>query len=370
MHEDNNKIKVCFVMPKTYPLFNPNVDKLFGGAEVDLYYLSTELAKDDSYSVSFIVADYGQPATEEIENVKLFKSLSFKENPLSAAGKIWKAMKLADADFYILKTISLGVILAWLFCAIHKSALTYRFASSRECDGTYRRKHPIIWSLFRFALKRAMCVFVQNNKDAENLKKQTGLNSVVLPNGHRLTEVNTSEKDIILWVGRSAPIKRPEYFIDIARYCPGQNFVMICQRATGDQNYNQLKERVRDIANLKFIERVNFNEINNYFVRAKALVNTSDSEGFPNAFIQACTASVPVISLNVNPDGFLDKYKCGICYNSDLKAMSDAIADIDTVLSAESQNNMGANALDYVRQNHDISNLVKKYKELFETVKK
>ena len=56
-----NKIKVCFVCPKAYPLFNETVEGVFGGSEVDLYYLGTELAKDGDFDVSFVVADYGQP---------------------------------------------------------------------------------------------------------------------------------------------------------------------------------------------------------------------------------------------------------------------------------------------------------------------
>lgn len=48
------KIRVCFVAPKTYPIFNPATGNYFGGAEVDLYYLATELAKDNNFEISFI----------------------------------------------------------------------------------------------------------------------------------------------------------------------------------------------------------------------------------------------------------------------------------------------------------------------------
>ena len=36
--------------PKAYPLFNRQVEAYFGGAEVDLYFLATELAKEFSVS--------------------------------------------------------------------------------------------------------------------------------------------------------------------------------------------------------------------------------------------------------------------------------------------------------------------------------
>ena len=47
-------VKICFVVLKAYPLFNPDVKSNFGGAEVDSYLLATELAKDKNFEVSFI----------------------------------------------------------------------------------------------------------------------------------------------------------------------------------------------------------------------------------------------------------------------------------------------------------------------------
>ena len=99
---DQKAIRICFVSPKSYPLFNPAVKAVFGGAEVDLYLLGTELAKDKNFNISFITADYGQSATETIENVKLIKSLNFKQNPLFSAWRIWHALRKANADIYIL----------------------------------------------------------------------------------------------------------------------------------------------------------------------------------------------------------------------------------------------------------------------------
>jgi len=119
MTEEPNVYKICFIAPKAYPLFDPKAKGTIGGAEVDLYYLSTEFAKDENVKVSFITADYGQQKTQEIENVHIIKSLTFRENPLSAARKIWRAMKTADADIYLIKTFSLGMFLVAFFCRLH-----------------------------------------------------------------------------------------------------------------------------------------------------------------------------------------------------------------------------------------------------------
>ena len=88
----NRQIKICFIAPKAYPLFVPETKGTIGGAEVDLYLLAKELAKDDNYQVSFITADYGQNDQERIDNVAIIKSLDFQQSYAQSVSKIWKAL--------------------------------------------------------------------------------------------------------------------------------------------------------------------------------------------------------------------------------------------------------------------------------------
>ena len=48
-------LRVCFVNFFAYPLFNPAAGTSFGGAELQLYTLATELARDPGFAVSFLV---------------------------------------------------------------------------------------------------------------------------------------------------------------------------------------------------------------------------------------------------------------------------------------------------------------------------
>lgn len=359
---NNPPIRVCFISPKAYPLFNPSVKKVFGGAEVDLYFLATELAKDENFAVSFITADYGQEKTETIKGVRLIKSVDFKKNPLNGAVKIWRAMRKANADIYMIKTISLGMFLVALFCRVHQRTFLYRSASSIDCDGTYLNQHPVQGKIFKWTLRTAKVVFVQNLTDRRNLERTTGISSIVIPNGHRLSESAQKKRDRILWVGRSGEFKRPTPFIDLAEKVPDEKFTMICQRATGDEKYDQLLVRAKQVENLEFIERVPFADIESYFERAKVFVNTSEAEGFPNTFIQACNCATPILSLTVNPDGFLDEYNCGICCNNDLERFTDSLGFI---LAEDKYTELGKNARKYVKQNHNIKKIAKEYKKLF-----
>ncbi len=362
MADNKLPIRVCIVCPKAYPLFNERVEGVFGGAEVDLYYLATELAKDKNFKVSFITADYGQADIETIEDVTVIKSLDFRKNALNGAWRIWRALSRANADIYMIKTASLGVPLTAVFCKLHGKAFVYRTAHRDECDGTYLRKHYFAGKAFAASLRQAKMVFSQSLSDKEKLSETIGVNSTVIANGHRLAKAADAKRDSILWVGRTADFKRPEKFIELARKFPGEKFVMICQKATGDDNYDRLCREAGSVSNIQFHQRVAFSEIDIFFPRAKIVVNTSDAEGFPNVFIQACKAGAAILSLNVNPDSFLDKYGCGISCAGDENRMTQSLK---SMLEENSFLEFGQNGRKYAEEHHDIAKIAGEYKKRF-----
>jgi glycosyltransferase involved in cell wall biosynthesis len=359
------KIGVCFVSPKAYPLFNADIQAVFGGAEVDIYMLATELAKDTDFEVTCIVADYGQPDKEFRENVRLLKSLDFAQNPFTGARKIWQALKQADADIYMLKTASPGVPLIDYFCRKYCKLFMYKTASEYECNGTYLKTHPILGRLFIHSLRHAERVIVQNQQDHDNLLKLFHIESLIIPNGHRISQVSPAEKDCILWVGRSAAVKGPLRFINLAKAVPIEKFMMICQHATGDTQYDTLKAEAAKVENLVFIERVPFTDVDRYFERAKVFVNTSDAEGFANTFIQAGKAATAILSYSVNPDGFLDEAQCGIACGGSEAQLAEQLRKI---LAEHRYIELGANGRQYVKEHLDITVLIDRYKSLFHKI--
>ncbi len=364
-HSPLKPVAVCFICPKAYPLFNPACPATFGGAEVDFYLLATELAKDPHFAVRFIVADFGQPQTETLENVQLIKSLTFRENPLTGALKVWQTMKQTDADIYILETASLGVPLTALFCRIYKKHFVYRTASSRECDGRYLNENYWGGKLFWWGLRRAAQIFSQNNSDRIGLQKTTGLDSLVMPNAQPLSPAQDQSKQTILWVGRSETVKGPYRFLELAQAFPQEQFVMVCPPATGEQAYEPLKAKAASIANLQFHGRVHWRQAGQLFQQAKVFVNTSDSEGFPNAFIQACAAAAPILSYLVDPDGFLTQHNCGLACGGDMEKLKQGLRFI---LEQNRYIELGQNARRYAEQTHDIKKIIEQYKAAFRRI--
>ncbi|MFC1652605.1 glycosyltransferase family 4 protein [Planctomycetota bacterium] len=356
---NKESIRICFIAPKAYALFNPQVDVVIGGAEVDLYFLATELAKDPAYEVSFITADYGQPAEEMIDGVRIIAGMDFQHHVLRGALAFWRRLRETNAQMYLIKTISLGTFMTAFFCWFHKKTFLYRTAHATHCDGSYQRRHFVLGHIYNWALKTARYIFVQNQSDQADLSRTVGVNSIVIPNGHRLLDTSIHERETILWVGRSAPFKRPRLFLELALAFPAERFVMICQRATGDADYQALKERAHAQDNVTFIERVPFREGDRFFQQAKIFINTSDAEGFPNTFIQACMAGTAIASLNVNPDDFLGQHNCGYACNDRLEQLVDAVRNL---LTDKTYQTMGQNGRDYMAQTHDVTNTCEQYK--------
>jgi glycosyltransferase involved in cell wall biosynthesis len=359
-------VRVCFISPKSYPLFNDKVTSVFGGAEVDAWLLATELATDERFAVSAIVADYGQPDAETRDGVRIMKGLDFSKSAMVNARHLWRTMKASNADVFFLESASPGIPFTALYCWMKDRRFVYRMASRLESDGTYVRQHPIFGRLFLWAIRKAACVIAQNDSDRMDLISLAGIESEVISNGQRIPSVVSKDKaGPILWVGRSDPVKRPDLFVELARRIPGERFTMICQCATGDAKYDQLKAEAASVSNLTFIERVPFRQVDEYFQRARVFVNTSDSEGFPNAFIQACKNGTAILSLSVNPDDFLTRYGCGAACRGDFRAM---ISQLKSILIGEGYLALGNKGRAYAQEKHDITRVIERYKEIFREV--
>jgi len=354
--------RVCFVSLDVYPLLNPNAPGVQGGSEVDFYMLATELAKDRRFRVSVITGDFGQPDIEMADNITIYKAADIQRKPLTGMVALWKAMRLADADIYFKKGAAFTTDLVVLLCRLHHKNFFFRTGTDYECNGSYLREFPLKGRTYLWSLKQAKHVFVQKAGDIPKLLQTTGVAAIAVPNGHRITDLPDTSRDFILWVGRTDVLKQPELFIRLARKIPSEQFVMICQKAKGDVRYDELVRLAGTVSNLKFIKYVPFQEIDRYFQQAKVLVNTSSAEGFPNTFIQAGKCGTALLSLNTNPDGFLDRFDCGLCANGDWDKFVDSLKRL---LRENLYMEMGKNARKYVEETHDISKIVEQYKKYF-----
>lgn len=358
------KIKICFVSTFAYPLFNPQCKETFGGAEVQLFQLSKEFAKDDRFEVFFVVADFGQKKYETYEGVNVVKSYEIKKrisNYIKAPFKLYTCLKEIKPDIIIQRTAAPETGICAFYCKKHKKKFIYSISHKNDVSC---KKKGLVGRMYNYGLEHADFIIAQNTDQVElleNLWKRKINNIQMIKTGYHISEINIKDKDSILWVSRAVSWKRPELFLELAKYFPEERFVMIMPKSFDIRIWHKIHENAKSIHNLNFIEQVPFHEVDSFFKNAKVFINTSIAEGFPNTFVQACKNKTPIISLKVNAEKFLDKYGCGFAYDDDIEKMKKGLKNIleDKELYKKCSNN----AYNYAKETHDIRKIFKEWKE-------
>ena len=131
-----------------------------------------------------------------------------------------------------------------------------------------------------------------------------------------------------------------------------------------EDDWNNFKEKTELVKNLKLIKKVPFDEIQKYFDEAKIFVNTSESEGFPNTFIQAGLAATPIASLKVDPDSFIQSNNCGNACHDDYQDLKRSISQMLT--NVDIWKTKSQNILSYIKKNHNIETNIMILKQAIE----
>ena len=357
-------MKVAIYKPNVYPLFKKYGSNLIGGAEKQMYLLGKELANQEEVSVSYVVRqeDIGKKKLKENKITFYgYKIPSDQDNILKKISCYLLIALTIKADILIFSASGSILFLIGLISRLRGIKLIYWTAFHWDVD----KKEIIKWRgyldghLFILGLRLCNIIFLQNEEDHEKMLKELGLRGKVMKMAHYITnKPNLNEKKYILWVASSQHLKRPEKCLEIAKEMKNVDFIIICNKK--DPNvYYPVKQEAKNIENVEFKEKIPLKEMDEIFKKAKIFINTSDlgCEGFPNTFVEATKTATPIISLNVNPDKFIDIYNCGFCCEGDLDLMIQKIK-----LLLEDKNlytNMANNAYKYASENHNIKKIIK-----------
>lgn len=227
-------------------------------------------------------------------------------------------------------------------------------------------------------LRQATAIVSQTPEQQQLLRSRFSRESVVLRNpidveawdaarGPSLPrDLTAGLERYVLWIGRAEEThKRPSACLEVASRCPNVPFLMVLNRR---DPVVEADIRTRAPANVRIVERIPFPEMPAVFARAVALLSTSRLEGFPNVFLQAAAAGVPIISLEVGGD-FLRDSRAGLAVAGSLDRAADLVrrawsGDLPDGFSA-------AAAREYVQTHHSLrtqcEELARLLRELAET---
>ena len=329
-------MKICFAGIDNLPVLAPEYGDLpIGGESVQQTLLARVLARR-GHAVSMVVADHGQDDGAQWDGIRVYKTY----RPGSGIPVVrflhprwtgtWRALARANADVYYTSCAGMHVGLLALFCRRFGRRLVFRAASDPDCD---RARLPVLVkhardrALYRHGLRRADAILVQSSLQAETLLRDYGLVSRI---AGMLVDAATPApgRDIdVLWVGNIKRVKRPDRILHVTAKLPDLSLHVAGGETRGEEAlFREFTRAVACAGNVVFHGRLPYREASALYGRARVLLNTSDVEGFPNAYLQAWQNGVPVVTL-IDPDGIIAREGLGRVAKSATE-LSDAIQSL------------------------------------------
>ena len=238
------------------------------------------------------------------------------------------------------------------------------FLGASDTDFKYEqelinRRHDRV--LYRFGLRNTKYFVAQNQLQYDLLvNAYNKKNVIIIPNIWMPQQQVNAERDIILWVSNFRQLKRPQWFIQLAKDFPQYKFVMI-GAAFDTMLFNECEREANQLQNLEFMGGQSFANVNKLFARAKYFVCTSEIEGFPNTFLQSWSNSIPVIT-TFDPSSLVKDKELGIVVDSyvELKKALGLIEN-DKDLYLKEKNNID----NYFTQSHSA---IRQYDKLINLI--
>jgi glycosyltransferase involved in cell wall biosynthesis len=334
-----------------------------GGAERDLWLLGAALA-NFGWSVKVVARGDLDPkdrtSIHGVEFIGIGRGQIFLEwyRFLSSERLDWLFWRCADPRLGALVEIAARAGVRTIF--------------SVGCDLDVEPRHaplyrPRWWRLYAWGLSRTHRIFVQHQGQLCGLRPEWQSKASILPKvcflpgivgDGILVKPHSERAKYVIWAGSLITFKRPDLLIEIARKLPAIRFV-VCGGPSTLMSAPDYSGRIIDelgkTANIEYLGQVPPDKAQKLITEAALLLSTSDTEGFPNTFVQAWSSGTPVISLKIDPDHNIQRLGLGVVSGSAERAAADITALID---SAEQREAIARRARSFILENHSAATVV------------
>lgn len=344
-----------------------------GGIEVQVLAIARALAARQ-WEVTVLVGDWGQiDDYSEVEGLKVLRAFHKGSSPLAKVGagvRLWQRLRTLPVDVWLLQGVHAAAGLATV--AAHCSGKRFVFWLASDTDACCRDRQQSRLPrsqrrLAAYGLKHADALVAQTHHQQDLLQQHFGRTSTVIPNVWQVDSIGRGQAAIptALWVANLRWEKRPEMLLEIAAAVPEMRFIMVGGPMRGNEHlYQQLVERQKDLPNLNYVGPVPFAQVGSYFEQASFFINTSTVEGFPNTFLQAWDAGLPIIA-SFDPDGVLQREGLG-CF---CQSVEDFAASLQRLAHDEPERQaLGERGKQYLRDNFSIERVIPRLEKLLEQV--
>ena len=317
-----------------------------GGGELQIYLLAKELALNGHEVV--IIDPYSIKNITTKEGVKLITIPNWNKGQRGfrmffyRLPALWKTFLEQNADYYYVRMRSFLYFIPYMISRKKKAKFILAVASDldvlslgKKFKYEYKPNFSLITFLtvylpndliYNYLLKRADIVMLQHS--GQRLKSiSPKIKQVIFPNIIEVNTLSVSEKSIksyFIYVGSLTMLKGADNLFNLMNIINPSVEIMIVG-SPKDHKSKLIYKKLATKKNIILTGKKNRVATLELISNAKALINTSYFEGFPNVFLEAWSMGIPVISLNANPGNVFDGNELGICCNSDIIKMKHCI---------------------------------------------
>ncbi|HET6674748.1 MAG TPA: glycosyltransferase family 4 protein [Nitrospiraceae bacterium] len=359
-----------------------------GGAEFQLFLLANALSADPGYRVSVLTTVNDGVGTEQTGPVTLIKrrpggrlggtcwrpTLKVVRGYVEAFFEMFALFRSINADVYIHAGAGVEVGAYALICRLLHRRFVFVVASSADLCEPYGKVGSPLRSLYPLGVRFAHTVICRSEEQHDWLRARFHREGTIIRSAHAEIEPQggnrgSSERHTLLWVGRVTPVKRPHQFLNVVRRFSDEPCTMVIMKDDGYPDlWLDIREQAAALPNLRVHENVPWHAMSRFFEEAKALVCTSEYEGFPNTFVQAAMAGAPIVSWSVDPDGVLARHRIGVCAAGSFEQL---LLTTQQFLSSRSlRDEYGRRAYAYANEYHRLSGAAERYKHVFRSLVK
>lgn len=175
------------------------------------------------------------------------------------------------------------------------------------------------------------------------------------------------KKDMVIFVGRIASVKRAWLFCEIAKRTPEYDFYLIGQSQVEKSRNDEIMEPYRTgIPNLHFTGHLEGEEKFRLIKDAKILINTSIHEALPVTFLEALACGTLLVSCQ-DPDGMTSRFGIytGPVLGDGYDKVDLFVDAVRTLIKDEARRReLSVEAREYVRTVHGVGEFIRNTRSL------
>jgi hypothetical protein len=327
------KHRLAVVIPVHWAAF-------MGGSQFQAKLLIEHLMEEGEYEVTYLAHRTQSGYESDSHSVKTTRGWQRlrRYTDLSESLSLYRALLALKPDLIYQRAASGFTGIAAFYAKHHGCPMVWHVASDMEVapiEGDLRFRTLPKWlekKAVEYGLRNASHIVVQTENQRRLLAVNYGrTDATVIRNFHQAPQSTEpkSERFRVTWVANLKPIKQPEVFLALASCLQDVpiDFSIVGGPSTNPRWQKEMDAQIAACPNVEYLGQLDQDAVNAELARSHLLVNTSKLEGFSNTFIQAWLRGVPVVSLNVDPDGLLNG-ELGYCAEGSLDRLVELVSDL------------------------------------------